>query len=49
MIHIAGQPYTGFDAFKNLSQRICQHTTAAGCGCDEALIQRRGVAANALQ
>jgi hypothetical protein len=48
VIHIAGEPFTGFDAYNNLTQRICQHTSAADCGCDEALIRQRVKAAHAL-
>jgi hypothetical protein len=47
VVHIAGKAFTGLDAYHNLTQHICQHTSAADCGCDEALLRRRAVVAQA--
>jgi hypothetical protein len=48
VVHIAGKALTGLDAYHNLTQHICQHISAADCGCDEALLHRRAEVAQAL-
>ena len=45
VIHIQGQNYTGLDAYKDLTHRICQHAPrVTGCGCNSTLMAQRAEA-----
>eukprot|EP01051_Picozoa_sp_SAG22_P004368 SAG22_NODE_231_length_14551_cov_22.298090_18_plen_357_part_00 len=40
VVHIDGRPFTGFDAYANLTSRLCKDDPSAMCGCDEGAIAR---------
>jgi hypothetical protein len=43
-----GRPYTGFDAYGDLTARLCANDPATMCGCDEGAMARGRAAAEAL-
>jgi hypothetical protein len=43
-----GRPYTGFDAYGDLTARLCANDPPTMCGCDEGAMARGRAAAEAL-